>query len=42
MPINIFGDSFRDNKNKTDTSLFVQKHYLRTKYIEANIEEDID
>ena len=25
-----------------DTSLFVQKPYLRTNYIEANIEEDID
>ena len=27
---------------KNDTSLFVQKPYLRTNYIEANIEEDID
>ena len=28
--------------NKIDTSLLVQKPYLRTNYIEANIEEDID
>ena len=41
MPINVFGNSSNDNKNKTDTSLFVQKPYLRTNYIEANI-EDID
>ena len=25
-----------------DTSLFVQKPYLRTNYFEANIEEDFD
>ena len=44
MPINVFGNSSssRDNSNKIDTSLFVQKPYLRTNYIEANIEEDID
>ena len=30
------------NGNKIDTSLFVQKFYLRHNYIEANIEEDID
>ena len=42
MPINVFGNSSHDNNNKIDTSLFVQKPYLRTKYIEANIEEDID
>ena len=28
--------------NKIDTSLFVQKLYLRTEYIESNIDEDID
>ena len=28
--------------NKIDTSLFVQKPYLRFNYIESNIEEDID
>ena len=44
MPINVFGNSSSsyDNGNKIDTSLFVQKPYLRTNYIEANIEEDID
>ena len=43
MPINVFGNSSRDNNNnKIDTSLFVQKPYLRTNYIESNIEEDID
>ena len=44
MPINVFGNisSSHDNGNKIDTSLFVQKPYLRTDYIESNIEEDID
>ena len=43
MPINVFGNSNSNNSdNKTDTSLFVQKPYLRHNYIEANIEEDID
>ena len=44
MPINVFvnSSSSHDNGNKIDTSLFVQKPYLRTNYIEANIEEDID
>ena len=44
MPIKVFGNSSSsyDNGNKTDTSLFVQKHYLKTNYIDANIEEDID
>ena len=41
MPINVFGNS-SINSDKIDTSLFVQKPYLRTNYIEANIEEDID
>ena len=43
-PINVFGNSSSSNKNgnKIDTSLFVQKSFLRTKYIEANIEEDIN
>ena len=38
MPINIFGNSSH-NINKIDTSLFVQKPYLRTNYIESNIED---
>ena len=33
--------SSRDNGNKTDKSIFVQKRYLRTNYTESNIEEDI-
>ena len=42
MPINEFGKSSSSNinGNKIDTSLFVQKHYLRTNYIESNVEED--
>ena len=43
MPISVFGSS-NDNisSNKIDTSSFVQKPYLRTNYIESNIEENID
>ena len=40
MPINVFGNS-NISSNKRDTSLIVQKPYLRTNYIESNI-EDID
>ena len=44
MTINVFGNSSSSNNNgnKFDTSLFVQKPYLRINYIESNIEEDID
>ena len=43
MPINVFGNSVGNNSgNKIDTILFVKKPYLRTNYIESNIEEDID
>ena len=42
MPINLFGNSSNNSDNKIDTSLFVQKPYLRTNYIESNIEEDTD
>ena len=42
MPINVFGNSSINSRNQIDMSLFVQKPYLRTNYIEANIEEDID
>ena len=42
MPINVFGNSPNTSDNKIDTSLFVQKPYLRTNYMERNIEEDID
>ena len=41
MPINVFGNSSNNSDNKIDTSLLVQNPYLRTNYIEANI-EDID
>ena len=43
MPINVFGNSNSNNSdNKIDTSMFVQKPYLRHNYLEADIEEDID
>ena len=42
MPIKVFGNSSNNSDNKIDTSLFVQKPYLRTNSIEANIEKDID
>ena len=43
MPTNVIGNSnSNDNNNKIDTSLFVQKPFLRGSYIEINIEEDID
>ena len=41
MPIIVFGNSSNNSDNKIDTSMFVQKPYLRTNYIESNI-EDID
>ena len=43
MPINVFGNcKSNDNGGKIDTSIFLQKPYLRTIYIESNIEEDND
>ena len=42
MPINVFGNSSNNSEKKTGTCLFVQKFYLRTKYIKNIIEEDID
>ena len=42
MPINVFGNSSNNSENKIDTNLFVQKPYLRTNYIESNIEENIN
>ena len=42
MPIYVFGNSSNHSDNKIDTSVFVQKPYLKTNYIEANIEEGID
>ena len=42
MPTILFGNSSSNSENKIETSLFVQKPYLRTKYIGSNIEVDID
>ena len=43
MPINKIGNgNSHNNGNKIDTSLLVQKPYLRTNYVEINLEEDID
>ena len=43
MRIDVFGNSHsNDSGNKIDTSIFVQKPYLRTNYIETNIEENIN
>ena len=42
MPINVFRNSSNSSDNKIDTSLFVRKTYLRSNYLESNIEEDID
>ena len=42
MPIKVFGNSSNNSENRIDTSLFVQNPYLRTNYIEADMNEDID
>ena len=43
MPINVCGNSNSyDNGKRIDTSLFVQKPYLRTNYLESNTEENFD
>ena len=42
MPNIVYGKCSNNSDNKIDTSLFVQKPYLRHNYKEANIEEDID
>ena len=43
MPINVFGNSkLNDSENKIDNSKFVQKPYLRSNYIESNIEDGFD
>ena len=42
MPVNVFGNSSKNSEHKVDTSLFVQKPYLRTKYEESEIEKYID
>ena len=42
MPINVFGNTSDNSEHKIESSFFVQEAYLRTNYIEAIIEEDID
>ena len=42
MPIKVFGNASNNSQNEIDISLFVQKPYLRTNYLESNIEEDIN
>ena len=45
MPKNVFrnsSSSSNDNNNKIDTSRFVQKFYLRSNYIETDIDQDIN
>ena len=42
MPINVLGNSSNNSEHKIDTSLFVQKPYLRNNCSQSNIEEDID
>ena len=38
----VFDMSPNKFENQIDTTLFVQKPYFRTNYLESNIEEDID
>ena len=40
--MNVFGSTSSTNQANMDTTLFVQKPYLRTNYLESDIEEDID
>ena len=42
MPINVFGNSSNNSENRIDTCFFVQKPYLRTTYLESNLDEDND
>ena len=42
MPINVFGNSLNNSENKIDTTRFVQKSYLRSNYIETDIDHDIN
>ena len=42
MSINVFGNSSTTSEIKTDTTLFVQRRYVRTTFEESNIEEDIE
>ena len=40
--MNVFGSSSSQSDSQIDTTNFVKKSYLKTNYIEANLEEDID
>ena len=43
MPIKVFGNSnSNDNNNKIDTTRFVQNSYLRSNYIETDLDHDIN
>ena len=42
MRLNVFGSTSESSEKKIYTSLFVQKPYLRTDYIESDIEENTD
>ena len=42
MPINVFGNFLNNSENKIDTSRFVQKSYLRSNYIETDLDHDIN
>ena len=42
MPINVFGNSSNISDSKIDTSRFVQKSYLRSNYIETDLDHDIN
>ena len=39
MPINIFGNSSHNDNIKIDTSILLQKPYLRIKYIESKLKK---
>ena len=40
--MNVFGSTWVNSSKTFDTSIFLQKPYLRTTYIESNFEENID
>ena len=40
--MNVFGNSSKNSENRINTSLSVQKPYLRNIYSESNLEENID
>ena len=44
MPISVFGNSSssNDNNNKIDLSQYARKSYIRSNYIESDMDHDID